>query len=124
MIVSFFISPFVVLHLCIVKKKEIYSSNLLLHITCSKKSYGNLLYRISSHMSCRKLAECCHKDLAKCQKSKMPTFMTQDERVVSAGLLATPCILGHCCSESGQNKNRTSNFLTKKGKAILSPFLM
>lgn len=46
--------------------------------------------------------------------------MTQDERVVSAGLLANSRILGHCCSESGQSKNRTSNFLTGKEIAALS----
>lgn len=51
MIVSCFISLFASMY---GEKKEIYSSNLLLHVTCSKKSYGTLLCRISSHMSCRK----------------------------------------------------------------------
>lgn len=55
-IVSSFISLFVVWPLC-VAKKENSSSILLLHITCSKESYGTLLYWILSHLSCRKLGE-------------------------------------------------------------------
>lgn len=47
----------------------------------------------------------------------MLTFITQDERVESVGLLATPCILGHCCSESGQSKKKTFHFPTRKEKA-------
>lgn len=50
--------------------------------------------------------------------------MTQDERVIFAGLFATPCILVHCCSESGQSENSTSKFPTRQEKAALSPTLV
>lgn len=50
----------------------------------------------------------------------MPTFMTQDEKVVFAGLFATSCRLVHCCLESGQSENRTPNFPTRQEKAALS----
>lgn len=49
----------------------------------------------------------------------MRTFMTQSKRVESSGLLATPCIPGRRCSESGQSKNITYNLQlpNKKGES-------
>lgn len=100
MIVSCFISLFVVLHLCIQWKKKKFTHPIYYCISHAARNHMELCYT-GFHPTCHvgSWGECCHKDLAKCQKSKMPTFMTQDERVVSAGLLATQCILGHCCSE-------------------------
>lgn len=49
----------------------------------------------------------------------MLTFMTQNKRVESSGLLATPCIPGHHCLESGKSKNITYNFPTKKERAAV-----
>ena len=119
-IALFFISlfiVFIVLRLHIVKRKRAISSPiLLLHSQQAIRWDSAVLdfcpmYPVGSYSE-----STVTKTKLNVKNPKMLTFITEDERVISPGLFATPCILVHWCSESGQSKNRTSKFPTRQEK--------